>query len=185
MSVLLLAEHANGTLSPSTGKALAAAKALGGDVHVLVTGSNCKAVADAAAKLDGVSKVLLADAPQLANQLAEEVAEVILANAGSYSAIVAPATATGKNVLPRVAAKLDVMQISDITKVVSARYLRAADLRRQRHRRRCSPRTPSRCITVRPTGVIPAAADWGQLLPVEAVATVPRPPVGIPSFDKA
>ncbi len=120
MAVLLLAEHSNAALSPSTAKALTAAKALGGDIHILVAGSNCKPAADAAAKLAGVAKVLVADAPQLAHGLAEEAAEVILALAANYSAIVAPATASGKNILPRVAAKLDVMQISDITKVVSA-----------------------------------------------------------------
>jgi electron transfer flavoprotein alpha subunit len=119
MSVLLLAEVTNGALAPATAKALVAAKALGGDVHVLVAGSDVKAAAESAAKLDGVSKVLLADAPQLAHGLAEEVAALILSIAGNYSAILAPATASGKNILPRVAAKLDVMQISDITKVVS------------------------------------------------------------------
>ncbi|MEQ1651217.1 MAG: FAD-binding protein [Hyphomicrobium sp.] len=120
MPTLIVAEHTNATLSPSTGKALSAATAMGGDVHILVAGSNCKGAAEAAAKLAGVSKVLVADAPQLANGLAEEVAEVILSLAANYSAIVAPATASGKNILPRVAAKLDVMQISDITKVISA-----------------------------------------------------------------
>ena len=119
MSVLLIAEHTNDKLAPATGKALSAAKALGGDIHVLVAGTNCKAAAEAAAKLSGVSKVLVADAPHLANALGEELAEVILAHAGPYSAILAPATSSGKNVLPRVAAKLDVMQISDITKVVA------------------------------------------------------------------
>ncbi len=119
MAVLLLAEHSNSALSPATAKALTAAKALGGDVHILVAGADCQAAAQAAAKLDGVAKILVADAPQLANALAEEVAEVILALAGNYDAIVAPATAAGKNVLPRVAARLDVMQISDIIKVVS------------------------------------------------------------------
>lgn len=120
MSTLLIAEHTNDALSPATGKALTAAQGLGGDIHVLVAGSNCKAAAEAAAKLSGVAKVLVADAPHLANGLAEELAEVILSLAGGYSAIVAPATSSGKNVLPRVAAKLDVMQISDIIKVVSA-----------------------------------------------------------------
>jgi electron transfer flavoprotein alpha subunit len=120
MSTLILAEHTNSALSPATGKALTAAKAMGGDIHILVAGSNCKAAAQAAAKLAGVSKVLVADAPQLEHGLAEEVAAVVLSLSGSYSAIVAPATASGKNILPRVAAKLDVMQISDITKVVSA-----------------------------------------------------------------
>lgn len=119
MSTLLLAEVANGALAPATAKGLAAAKQLGGDVHVLVAGSDAKAAAESAAKLDGVSKVLLADAPQLANGLAEEVTALIVSLAGNYSAIVAPATAYGKNILPRVAAKLDVMQVSDIIKVVS------------------------------------------------------------------
>ncbi len=119
MAVLLLAEHSNGKLSSATGKALSVAKALGGTVDILVAGSACGPAADAAAKLAGVSKVLIADAPHLANGLAEEVAAVILSIAGNYSAVVAPATSSGKNILPRVAAHLDVMQISDITKVIS------------------------------------------------------------------
>ncbi|MEZ5898582.1 MAG: FAD-binding protein [Hyphomicrobiaceae bacterium] len=119
MVVLLLAEHSNEALSPATSKAVTAAQGLGSDIHVLVAGANCKAAADAAAKISGVAKVLVADAPHLANPVAEDVADLILALAGNYDAIVAPATSAGKNVLPRVAAKLDVMQISDITKVVS------------------------------------------------------------------
>lgn len=119
MSTLILAEHTNDKLSQATAKALSAALALGGDIHILVAGSNCKPAADAAANLAGVAKVLVADAPQLANGLAEEVAAVVLSLAANYTAIVAPATASGKNVLPRVAAQLDVMQISDITKVIS------------------------------------------------------------------
>jgi electron transfer flavoprotein alpha subunit len=119
MSTLLLAELSGTELAASTAKTLTAAKALGGDVHVLVAGSGVTAAADSAAKLAGVAKVLVADAPQLANGLAEEVAALVLSIAKGYSAIVAPATAFGKNVLPRVAAKLDVMQISDITKVLS------------------------------------------------------------------
>jgi electron transfer flavoprotein alpha subunit len=119
MSTLLLAELSGNALSPATAKALSAAKDLGGDVQILVVGSDVKAAADAAAKLDGVAKVLVADAPQYAHGLAEEVSALILSIAGNYSAIVAPATAFGKNILPRVAAKLDVMQLSDITKVVS------------------------------------------------------------------
>src|SRR5262249_60544270 len=96
-----------------------AAKAIGGDVHVLVAGKDCKAAAEAASKLDGVKKVLLADAAPYEHQLAEPVAALIVSLAGSYDAIVAPATTTGKNIMPRVAALLDVMQISDITKVIS------------------------------------------------------------------
>src|ERR1044071_7981149 len=119
MATLLLAEHDNKSLKDATNKALTAAKQIGGDVHVLVAGSGAKAVADAAAKLDGVAKVLLADAPAYEHALAEPVAALIVSLAGNYDAIVSPATTTGKNVMPRVAALLDVMQISDVTKVVS------------------------------------------------------------------
>ena len=120
MTILLLAEHSNSALNPATAKALSAAKDMGGDVHILVAGHNCQAAADAAAKLSGVAKVLKADAPQLEHGLAEEVAAVIVPLMANYDALVAPATTTGKNICPRVAAALDVMQVSDIIKVVSA-----------------------------------------------------------------
>jgi electron transfer flavoprotein alpha subunit len=119
MTTLLLAEHDNKSLKDSTSKALTAAKALGGDVHVLVAGKDAKAVADAAAKLDGVKKVLLADAPAYEHALAEPLAALIVSLAGSYDAIVAPSTTNGKNVMPRVAALLDVMQVSEVSKVVA------------------------------------------------------------------
>jgi electron transfer flavoprotein alpha subunit len=119
MTTLLLAEHDNTSVKDATNKALTAAKALGGDVHVLVAGQGCKSAADAAAKLDGVAKVLIADAAPYAHQLAEPLAALIVSLAGNYDAFVAPATTTAKNVMPRVAALLDVMQISDITKVVA------------------------------------------------------------------
>jgi electron transfer flavoprotein alpha subunit len=119
MTTLLLAEHDNKSLKDATNKALTAAKQMGGDVHVLVAGSGAKAVADAAAKLDGVTKVLLADGPAYEHALAEPLAALIVSLAGTYDTIVAPATTTAKNVMPRVAALLDVMQISDITKVVA------------------------------------------------------------------
>src|ERR1044072_911026 len=119
MTTLLLAEHDNKSLKDSTNKALTAAKAMGADVHVLVAGSGAKAVADMAAKLDGVAKVLLADAPAYEHALAEPIAALIVSLAGNYDAIVSPATTTGKNVMPRVAALLDVMQISDVTNVVA------------------------------------------------------------------
>ena len=119
MTVLLIAEHDNKTLKDATNKALTAAKALGGDVHVLVAGKGCRAVADAASKLDGVKKVLIADAPAYEHMLAEPLAALVVSLAGNYDAIVAPATTTGKNFMPRAAALLDVMQISDITKVVA------------------------------------------------------------------
>ena len=120
MAILLVAEHDNAALSDQTAKALTAASQIGGDVDVLVAGKGAQAVADAAAKLSGVRKVLLADADELAERLAEPTAALIVSLAGNYDAIVAPATTTGKNVLPRVAALLDVMQISEITEVVSA-----------------------------------------------------------------
>jgi electron transfer flavoprotein alpha subunit len=119
MATLLLAEHDNKSLKDATNKALTAAKAIGGEVHVLVAGSGAKAVADAAAKLDGVAKVLLADGAPYEHALAEPLAALIVSLAGSYDAILAASTTTGKNVMPRVAALLDVMQISDITKVIA------------------------------------------------------------------
>ena len=119
MVALVIAEHDNGSLKGATHHTVTAAAQCGGEVHVLVAGSNCGAAADAAAQIAGVSKVLVADAPHFADGLAENVAEQILAVAGSYSHILAPATAFGKNILPRVAAKLDVAQISEITKVES------------------------------------------------------------------
>ncbi len=117
MPTLLLAEHDNASLKDATNKALTAAKQLGAEVHILVAGHNCKAAAEAAAKLDGVKKVLLADAPAYEHMLAEPTAALIVALAGPYETIMAAATTTGKNIMPRVAALLDVMQISEIIKV--------------------------------------------------------------------
>ncbi len=120
MAILLLAEHDNAELSEQTNKALTAAVEIGGDVHVLVAGSSCRAVADAAAKLEGVSEVLLADAAHLENRVAEPMADLIVGVAGDYDVLMAAATTDGKNIMPRVAALLDVMQISEITAVKSA-----------------------------------------------------------------
>jgi electron transfer flavoprotein alpha subunit len=117
MTTLLIAEHDNKILKDSTNKALTAATAIGGDVHVLIAGKDCRPVAEAAAKLKGVTKVLLADAASYQHILAESFAALIVSLAPSYDAIIAPATTTMKNALPRVAALLDVMQISEITKV--------------------------------------------------------------------
>jgi electron transfer flavoprotein alpha subunit len=119
MTTLLIAEHDNAALKDATHKALTAARALAAPVHVLVAGEGCRGVADAAAKLDGVGKVLLADAPAYGHMLAEPLAALVVALAASYDAIVAAATTTGKNFMPRVAALLDVMQISDIVKVIA------------------------------------------------------------------
>jgi electron transfer flavoprotein alpha subunit len=117
MATLLVAEHDDNTLNGSTAKAMTAAKALGAEVHVLVAGQGCKPAADAAAKLDGVAKVLIADDARYAHRLAEPVAALIVALAKNYDAIVTPATTGGKNFMPRAAALLDVMQISEVIKV--------------------------------------------------------------------
>jgi electron transfer flavoprotein alpha subunit len=119
MTTLLLAEHDNKNLKDATNKALTAAKAVGSDVHVLVAGKDCKGAANAAAKLDGVAKVLMVDADAYEHQMAEPLAALVVSLASNYEAIVAAATTTGKNVMPRVAAMLDVMQISDIIKVIA------------------------------------------------------------------
>jgi electron transfer flavoprotein alpha subunit len=117
MAVLLLAEHDNKNLAPSTAKAFTAAEKFGGEVDILVAGENARAVADAAAKLAGVRKVLLADAPHLSQRLAEEVANLVVPLMQSYDVLLVPATTMGKNVAPRVAALLDVAQVSDIVEV--------------------------------------------------------------------
>jgi len=120
MAVLLLAEHDNKTLAPATAKALDAAEKFGGEVDILVAGENAQGVAEEAAKLAGVRKVLLAEAPQLKERLAEETANLIVPLMQTYDVLLAPATTMGKNVAPRVAALLDVAQISDIIEVKSA-----------------------------------------------------------------
>lgn len=120
MAILVIAEHGNSVLKADTAKTVAAATQIGGDIHVLVAGQGVESVAHAAAKLAGVSKVLVADSSVYAHQLAEDVAALVVANAAGYSHILAPATTFGKNFLPRVAALLDVAQISDIIAVESA-----------------------------------------------------------------
>ena len=180
MSVLLLAEHSNGKLAPATGKALSAAKALGGNIDILVAGSGCKPASEAAAKLAGVSKVLIADAPHLANGLAEEVAAVVLSIASGYVAIVAPATSSGKNIMPRVAAHLDVMQISDITKILSPdtfeRPVYAGNAIQT-----VQSTDAKKVITIR-TSTFAEAADGGSAA-IEAI-TVP-PAVSLSAFESA
>ena len=173
MPTLLLAEHDNSAVKDATNKALTAAKQLGGEVHVLVAGQNCKAVAEAAAKLDGVGKVLVADAPGYAHMLAEPTAALIVALAPPYDTLMAPATTTGKNIMPRVAALLDVMQISDVTKVVApdtferpiyagnaVQTVRSAEKKR--------------VITVR-TAAFQATGAGGASAPIEPAATVADP----------
>ena len=119
-NVLVVAEHDGRSIKPATLNTVTAAVQCGGDVHVLVAGSGCQAAAEAAAKVAGVAKVLRADAESLAHGLAENVAALVveLAKSGGYGHVLFPATAAGKNVAPRVAALLDVAQVSDITKVI-------------------------------------------------------------------
>ena len=119
MAILLIAEHDNASLSDQTAKALTAALAIGSDVDVLVAGKGAKGAADAAARLKGVRKVLLAEADELSERLAEPLAALIVSLAGGYDTVVAPATSSGKNVAPRVAALLDVSQVSEIIEVVA------------------------------------------------------------------
>ena len=172
MTTLLLAEHDNKALRDTTAKALTAARQLGSDVHVLVAGQDCKAVADAAAKLEGVGKVLLADAAAYAHMLAEPVAALIVSLAGSYDAIVAPATTMGKNILPRAAALLDVMQVSDVTKVVAPdtfeRPIYAGNAIQT-----VKSSEAKKVLTIRTAGF--SAAGEGGSAPVEAVAAAADP----------
>jgi electron transfer flavoprotein alpha subunit len=170
MVALVIAEHDNASLKGVTLNTVTAAAQCGGDVHILVAGSGCGAVAEQAAKIAGVAKVLVADAPHFADGLAENVAEQILAVAGAYSHILAPASAYGKNILPRVAAKLDVAQISEITKVDAP-----DTFERPIYAGNAIATVQSgdkvKVITVRGTGFDAAAADGGSAA-VESVSSV-------------
>ena len=180
MAVLLLAEHDNKTLAPATAKALAAAKEFGGEVDILVAGEDARAVADAAAKLAGVRKVLLADAPQLSQRLAEEVANLIVPLMQGYDVLLAPSTTMGKNVAPRVAALLDVAQVSDIIEVKApdtfVRPVYAGNALE-------TVKTSDKKIvaTVRTTAF--ASAEEGGSATVETI-TAPAP-LGLASFEKS
>ena len=158
---LVIAEHDNQSIKAATLNAVAAAQKIGGDVHVLVAGHNAQAAADAAAKIAGVAKVLLADAPQLEVGLAENVEATVLSIAKNYSHILAPATAAGKNVTPRIAAKLDVAQISDIIAVDSPdtfeRPIYAGNAIAT-----VQSVDPVKVITVRTTAFDPVAAEGGS-----------------------
>ena len=172
MPTLLLAEHNNASLKDATSKALTAAEALGTKVHILVAGRGCKPVAEAAAKLDGVAKVLLADAPAYEHMLAEPTAALIVALSEPYETIMAAATTTGKNIMPRVAALLDVMQISEIIKVVAPdtfeRPIYAGNAIQT-----VRSLEKKRVITVR-TAAFQATGAGGSA-PIEPVATVADP----------
>jgi electron transfer flavoprotein alpha subunit len=174
MAVLLLAEVQAGGLGEATAKALTAARALGEPVHVLVAGAGVDAAVERACKLEGVEKVLVADDPAFAHQLAEPLAALVTDLAASYSAIVAPATASGKNVMPRVAALLDVMQISEIIKVLAPdrfeRPIYAGNAIES-----VQSRDPKKVITVR-TSAFPATGEGGAA-PVETVSLAATPAV--------
>ncbi len=161
MTSLVIAEHDNQSLKAATLNAVTAALACGGDVHVLVAGHQAGAAVEAAKQVAGVAKVIHVDAPHLANQLGENLAEQVLALASSYSHILAPATAVGKNTLPRVAAKLDVAQVSEITKVISAdtfeRPIYAGNAIAT-----VQATDATKVITVRTTGFDAAAATGGS-----------------------
>ena len=161
MTILVIAEHDNASIKAATLNTIAAASKIGGDIHVLVAGSNAQAAADAAAKIAGVAKVLLADAPQLADGLAENIDGTVLQIAKNYSHILAPATAYGKNIAPRIAAHLDVAQISDITAVDSPdtfeRPIYAGNAIAT-----VQSSDAIKVITVRSTGFDPVAAEGGS-----------------------
>jgi len=180
MTILILAEHDNAALKPATLNAVTAAAAIGGDIHVLVAGKGAQGVADAASKVAGVSKVLLADDPAYEHALAEPLATLLVEIGRGYSHILAPATSVGKNVAPRVAALLDVAMVSDITGVVAADVferpiyagnaiatVRSAD--------------PIKVVTVRATAF--EAAGEGGSAPVETVGAAGNP--GLSSFVSA
>jgi electron transfer flavoprotein alpha subunit len=170
MTVLVLAEHDNHSLRPSTLNTVTAAVKCGGEVHLLVVGHNASDAAQQAAKIAGISKVLLADGPQFEGGLAEAVAAQVVALAGSYTHLVGAATAYGKNILPRVAAKLDVAQVSDIISVESpdtfTRPIYAGNAIAT-----VQSSDPVKVITARPTNFDPAAAEGGSAT-VENVAPV-------------
>ena len=177
MTTLLVAEHDNRALKDATAKALTAARALGADVHVLIAGKDARGVAEAAGKLEGVAKVLLADDPAYEHLLAEPTAALLVSLAPGYDAIVAPATTAAKNFMPRLAALLDVMQVSEIIKVVAPdtfeRLIYAGSAVQT-----VRSRDAKKVITVR-TSTFQATGEGGSA-PIEAVAAAADP--GISSF---
>ncbi len=178
MAVLLVAEHDNASIKDATHKALTAAAQMGGDVHVLVAGNNAGAAAAQAAKLSGVAKVLHAESPSLERPLAEPMAALIVSLSGAYDHLVAPATGNGKNFMPRVAALLDVMQVSDISEVKSpdtfVRLIYAGNAVQT-----VQSTDAKKVITVRTASF--AATAEGSSAPVESVA-VPADP-GLSSYQ--
>lgn len=169
MSILVFAEHDNSTLKADTLKTVAAAQAIGGDIHILVAGSNCQSVAQEAAKVNGVSKVLVADNPAYEHQLAENISLLVTELAADYEHVLATALTTGKNFMPRVAALLDVAQISDIIAVESSdtfvRPIYAGNAIAT-----VQSLDSKKIITVRPTGFDPVATDGSaEIVAVDSV----------------
>jgi len=181
MTSLVIAEHDNASIKGATLNTVTAAAACGGDVHVLVAGHNSAAAAAAAAQIAGVAKVIHADSEALAHGLAENVAAQVLAIATNYSHILFPATAAGKNVAPRVAAKLDVAQISDVTQVISAdtfeRPIYAGNAMAT-----VQSTDGTKVITVRTTGFDAAAATGGAAVVESAAAQADS---GMSSFTRS
>ena len=180
MSVLVLAEHDNASLKDATLAAVTAAGQLGGEVHVLVAGQACQAAADAVAKIDGVAKVLLADDAAYKDQLAETMEPLLVGLMANYDALLAPATSRGKNILPRVAAKLDSQQVSDITAVESADTF-VRPIYGGQAMATVKSSDAKKVITVRTTGF--AKAGTGGSAAVESVAGAGDP--GLSSFAGA
>ena len=181
MSILVIADHNNETILPATLNAVAAAGEIGGDISVLIAGSGCDAAANAAAEIAGVSTVLVADADEYTYGLAENVAPLISGIASNYSHILAPATTYGKNIMPRVAALIDTVQISDIIKVVDV-----ATFQRPIYAGNALATVSSneavKIITVRSTAFEPAAASGG-MAKIEAVPVTGE--AGLSRFEKS
>ncbi|MBX2805406.1 MAG: electron transfer flavoprotein subunit alpha/FixB family protein [Hyphomicrobiales bacterium] len=179
MTILLLADYASGELSPATAKTLTAAQQIGGDVDILVAGKGCGAVAGAAAKLSGVRKVLLAEADHLEHLLAEEMEALIAPLMADYDALLAPATAAGKNVLPRIAAQLDTPQISEIIAIEAPNRFQRPTYAGNAIQTVEAPADMKLVITVRPTAFA-AAAEGGHA----SVETIGAPAeLNISSFE--
>jgi len=171
MTILVIAEHDNVSVKAATLNTISAAQKLGGDIHVLVAGHNAQGAAAGAAKIYGVGKVLLADAPQLEACLAENVEATVLTIAAQYTHVLAPATAAGKNVAPRIAAKLDVAQVSEITAVVDANTFERPIYAGNAIATVQSTDT-IKVITVRMTGFDPVADEGGSAT-IEKIGTPP------------
>ncbi|MFL5297622.1 MAG: electron transfer flavoprotein subunit alpha/FixB family protein [Phenylobacterium sp.] len=169
MAVLVIADHDNATLKDNTHKVVTAAQKLSGDIDVLVAGQGCKAVADAAAKISGVRKVLLAESPELGQGIAEAMEALVVPLMANYDAVLTPSTSAGKNFSPRVAAKLDVAQISDVIEIVDAStFVRPIYAGNALETVQSSD--GKKVLTVRPT-VFKAAAEGGSA----SVETIPAP----------